>query len=65
MLEWLFEPIFKTETCVGVDPSNVTCHVEAFGLSPIILITVATFLGYLTLAALINKRKEQKMEKLK
>jgi hypothetical protein len=63
MLEWLFTPIFKTETCVGESISNVTCHTEPFGISPITLIIIGVFLGLLGIASFINKRKEKKMEK--
>jgi len=63
LIEWLFTPIFKTETCVGNSIENATCHTEPFGLAPIILITIGAFLGILGTASFINKRKEQKMEK--
>ena len=63
MIEWLFTPIFKTETCVGESISNVTCHTEPFGIAPIILITIGAFLGILGVASLINKRKENKVKK--
>ena len=63
MIEWLFTPIFKTETCVGESMSNITCHTEPFGIAPIILITIGAFLGILGIASLINKRKEEKLEK--
>ena len=63
MIEWLFTPIFKTETCVGESISNVTCHTEPFGIAPIILITIGASLGILGIASLINKRKENKVKK--
>lgn len=62
MLDWLFEPIFKAETCVGPEVGNVTCHTEPFGLTPIILITIGAFIGVLGIASLINKWKEDKLE---
>lgn len=57
---WLFDPFFKVESCVGTVPDNVTCHVEPFGITPILVVVVSVFIGYLWFAAFINKRKLRK-----
>lgn len=65
MLEWLFKPLFQTSTCHGPTPEEMLCYNEPFGISPIIIITIGVFFGYLSFAAFIKKRKEKKMEKWK
>lgn len=65
MLEWLFKPIFQTTTCHGATPEELMCYNEPFGISPIIVITVSVFIGYLSFASFVKKRKDKKMEELK
>lgn len=62
MLEWLFTPIFESKTCTG-EVGNMTCHSDAFGVTPILLVVVITFFGYLTFAAFINKWKQKQRVK--
>lgn len=59
MLEWLFEPLFKTMNCHGVE-GNMTCYQEAFGISPIMIIMVGSFITILGIASFINKWKQRK-----
>ena len=60
MLDWLFDPFFKVQTCVGVE--DVICHNEP-GMSPIVLVIIGAFIGLLGIATLINNRKDKKLEK--
>lgn len=57
---WLFDPFFKVENCIGPTKEEVTCYVEPFGITPIIVVIVGTFIGYLWFASFINKRKLRK-----
>lgn len=60
--EWLFKPIFESKTCTG-EIGNMTCHSEAFGVTPILLVVVIVFIGYLTFASFINKWKQKKVDR--
>ena len=63
MLEWIFKPLFQTTTCHGANPTELVCYDEPFGVSPIILIIIGVFFGYLSLATFIKKYKDKKLEK--